>query len=557
MTRQLKKTLLLQYMKIRLTLFFVFVATLIVGIGIGRSIPDSKDDAPAISTTSPTTSVPATQPTAALPHQPSNAASPSATDFSERIKSAITEPNSDRSYVLISAISLDITAENAPAVLDQIDSIPDIDRRSMFQTAILSEWARVAPAPALAYAEARPTNSDRRSALFAVLGGWADVDPAGALEWADRQSDRQFTDIIRTTAFAALAHSDVDSAFEKYQSQSPQLQEQFVYSLFTALAEKSPEAAAARATALPPGSARSTAVQIVADRWSTSDPSAALAWAGALPADSSKTALLANIFGNWGRLDSSAATTSLEQMPPGIVRDSLLSGVILTLVEDDPTEAVRVATLIENEQEQGAAFQNIASAWGSSDPDAVMEWARSQSDPAARDSIWSGIVSAMAESDPSAAARLATNISDAAARHQALSNVGFNWARFDPDGAVAWAAALPDPADRTETVGNVMSVWTQYDPTAALQWFTAEPVSANRDSMIEQFIYSVGATDSRVALDLAMTMSQPEQRSAQVSQLASDWLRHDQPSAEQWLATASIDPQLRDQILSQTQDQSQ
>jgi hypothetical protein len=147
---------------------------------------------------------------------------------------------------------------------------------------------------------------------------------------------------------------------------------------------------------------------------------------------------------------SAGATTAINCITVGPKKDLAASGIIQSIAENDPKNALGLASRIFDSNLRTQALRTTAESWLTRDPAAATQWINSflQSLPQAdfrRDGSLLGISQGMARNDPQAAMNMASGIGDSNLRTEAQKNVVEQWSKKDPAAAIQWinSSALP------------------------------------------------------------------------------------------------------------------
>jgi hypothetical protein len=205
-------------------------------------------------------------------------------------------------------------------------------------------------------------------------------------------------------------------------------------------------------------------------------------------------------------------------------RDLLLQKWLPDLVAQNPEAAARFAEMQIDPELRELAIRQVALLWGALDAERAVNWARSLSDAAERDSTLVDIANGLSSVDPARGVELREQFTISTQPDSALSNLVQQWASFDFDAALAWTnarapgaqrddllqrliyvrAAAGDPAAaarlvtesslagdaRTAAIGSVAQEWATRDGAAALEWLR----SLDRDSSAGAIAELAGAS---------------------------------------------------------------
>jgi hypothetical protein len=329
-------------------------------------------------------------------------------------------------------------------------------------------FVQSAPELAIALLDQVP-EQDLDWVVKAIGDAWAKSDPKAALAWANQQTDSKVKDSILEGSIPSLAITDLQGAVAYFPSLSPG-EEKTIPEAFRRAAYNDFQGALAVMQSLPEGRIKDLASQGVSNQLSNNDPQAA--WDLALGIGDSKLRAQAQekVVEQWCKSDSTAvaqwiqslpvgdtkdrasagATTAINCITVGPKKDLAASGIIQSIAENDPKNALGLASRIFDSNLRTQALRTTAESWLTRDPAAATQWINSflQSLPQAdfrRDGSLLGISQGMARNDPQAAMNMASGIGDSNLRTEAQKNVVEQWSKKDPAAAIQWinSSALP------------------------------------------------------------------------------------------------------------------
>ena len=188
--------------------------------------------------------------------------------------------------------------------------------------------------------------------------------------------------------------------------------------------------------------------------------------------------------------------------------------------------------------------------WFRNDPDSAIAWARQQTDPHIQEAIWPNIASQLAQTDVQGALTIAQSLTGDA-RTNAIGNVLSTWAQNDPASAAAYAIQMPDGPDKENSLRYIASSWMQNDPAGASQWIINLPSGPAKDGALQQGAFSALQSDPATAMNLAASIGNDQIRQSLQTNLASNWLRNDRPSAIAWIQNSGLPQETKDNLLKQ------
>jgi hypothetical protein len=206
-----------------------------------------------------------------------------------------------------------------------------------------------------------------------------------------------------------------------------------------------------------------------------------------------------------------------------------------------------------------AALSQVLSSWTQSDPQAALQWAKAQTDPARREQSTRAVLSGMASSGRQAAAlELARQESAGRPRRQMISSVLESWIRKDNGSALTNAAALPaddfTPEMAHSMVRSAFNILNSYSHGAPdpKKWADAQinrfPAGPHRDAVraaiaVHVLTFNLGREfQAEAALPLLADMPDGPWKVRAVSDLAAAWTHSDAVAASEWLASLPKSP---------------
>jgi hypothetical protein len=334
-------------------------------------------------------------------------------------------------------------------------------------------FVQSAPELALALLDQVP-EQDLDWVVKAIGDAWAKSDPKAALAWANQQTDSKVKDYILEGLIPSLAITDLQGAVAYLPLLSPGAsEEKTIPEAFRMAAYDDFQGALAVMQSLPEGRIKDLASQGVSHQLSNNDPQAAWDLALGIADSNLRAQAQEKVVEQWCKSDSAAvaqwiqslpvgdtkdrasagATTAINCLTVGPTKDLAASGIIQSIAENDPQNALGLASRIFDSNLRTQALKTTAESWLTRDPAAATQWINSfatqlQSLPQAdfrRDGSLLGISQGMARNDPQAAMDMASGIGDSNLRTEAQKNVVEQWSKKDPAAAIQWinSSALP------------------------------------------------------------------------------------------------------------------
>jgi len=228
---------------------------------------------------------------------------------------------------------------------------PDAYRRQALHELIVEQMARTDPAGAWDLLVAAT------GGLYTgeLLSAWARLDPAAAMAWAE---GRENADHFLGALIDGLGPDDVDAFAAILPRLKPdQLREDRVESVFHRLGAEDSERGRSLLSEMPAGRARNAAASAMAEGWARGDAKASYAWAKDLTDPAERESALRGVFRAWAETDPQGVASRLDE-----------------LAKDDPKDEKG------NPLARGdSPVRAIVRAWAAQDPHAAAVWLRERS----------------------------------------------------------------------------------------------------------------------------------------------------------------------------------
>lgn len=502
----------------------------------------------------------------------------------------------------------------------QVAILPNLPARRMALEVLFERYAEVDANAALAFAQKLELPNDTLAPLFAT---WARRDANAALR-ALGELDAAAALTVGVAVLEAIGNDGLGIA--RVLGAAPQIDaDRLRIEAAVAKAAAAPEEALDEALLLPPSKAR-YALERIAVIWSSEDVHGALAAAEQIGDENQRSEFKGAVMRSWARTDPDAlidyvldlGLTEQEQALrtgalqafafidaeralqaadsfPGQLGQMIRRTGLMSLANDDPLAAIRIAeqTLLGNDRDQILGM--IAASYGRVDPDAALAWAQSLSPPSTN--ALANVLAGIARKDPVRAIELAfqtapndqqrfltglvvnnalnaEQTADVADRLLALPGRGpalqqltqlwasrqpreaLGWllghrdqaspnaygqaamslARSDPSAAIGYLDSIPGEL-RARWISAVADGYAQTDPRAAAGWIQQHRGEAGYDAGVAAIAArSAGAGDPATGARLlaSIDLEQAPGAAASARQIASAWARQDPAAAAAW-----------------------
>jgi len=225
------------------------------------------------------------------------------------------------------------------------------DKSAEFSMLLLTAWAEVNPASALAYTMGpKADNFDLKTSKFTrseatsnVLSAWAGRDPEAAIAWANSHHHGEEANPYMLGIIRGIAESDPARATALlHDLPFGYVRGDALLTMVPHVMKMGPEYVKQWIADIPDERLRQGAVYRFSIAMATQDPAGAAAYLLNNPSDRSMGAV-SNVFGDWAKLDPAAAIASVESLPEGAARQKALNGIVEMLA---PNNAQAAAALM-------------------------------------------------------------------------------------------------------------------------------------------------------------------------------------------------------------------
>jgi hypothetical protein len=294
----------------------------------------------------------------------------------------------------------------------------------------LTAYADALPAAdlpkAVARAQALSREVNQPQAMQVLVGRWAETDPEGALAVVTKSKEPFTGQQLVAAVFSALAERDpadalarakqlpaagpssmMQMSFGSFGRQwsritGPSLQSEAVEAVLTQWAATDP-AKALEASQKLPAQAGNSAIPQIFTQWATRDLESATQAALDLPNDDDRANALAAVM-DGAKQDLDAERSIVEQIPAGRLRQQAEQGYVSNLAGSDPEAAADYVAQLPNDQTKTNLIQNVASQWAMKDAEAALDWVEKLPLAHQQNDALSQVFSRFAQDNPQAAA---------------------------------------------------------------------------------------------------------------------------------------------------------
>jgi len=296
--------------------------------------------------------------------------------------------------------------------------------------------------------------------------------------------------------------------------------------------------------------------------WGRFDAPGAFRWAQAQDSDWSDRLKNAALYA-WGFLDPGAALAEIETLPPSGGRQG--SPLVAQLVSGwrvngdvDGLTAYLISMPASRQRE--TMTSHLLAQIGKEGPEAVVAWANAIPENAPRGFkrvAFNRGVGAVAKIDPRLGARWFEENREKDFSEGSLGVITRRWIdHHEPADLFVWLGGLPPlpgkefDGEQSHATGQAMKWWLRRDSDAALAWLDAQdPIPPEYDPAIASLAQFLVKKTPDVSVYWADRIQDPELRSSTLIKSLGRWRRRDPAAADEWIATADLSDEVREQAL--------
>lgn len=402
-------------------------------------------------------------------------------------------PDAERVPLRVAWISS--RAEHDPyGAFREAQSLTEISQAGKALAQIAAAWAAQDPQGAIAQADLL---SDQLESQFltSLFREWARLDPAAYLDWLGSATSPPTQAIVGLELVAGTDPELVLGIANGMSGDAARFARQMA---MRALAAADPEAAMARAAALPIGPDRDSILMGVGAAVARHDPDAALAWVQTVSPRSPN--LMQIVMSSVAQFHPERALDLLENPPPGIDSRLLPLLVSSTMARDPEQARVLADRLLAGDSLQAASMlSDLVGNWMQQDPESALEWVLAHGSQ--------------------------INVTVLGSAAQSL-------ARADPGTAASYVGQIPEEY-RSAWITQVAALYGVHEPNAALAWVSQFQGQEVFDSALRSVITGMAQVDARAAAQ-AVSQASPDVQLGAAASVATRFANEDPRAAARW-----------------------
>ena len=435
------------------------------------------------------------------------------------------------------------------AALESVQAIAQPQAYYRALQSVYAGWAQLDPAAAAA-AAASLAGPERIYIQRDIVETWLDQDPAAAMAWLEAAANPLLTQAVIQGPLGTMAKEHPESTKElvsllpEGRARSEAIAE--VAKHLQPLAQ-----ALDWLTALPPGPSRDAGFDALSTSWAKEDPDAVAAFALALPPGTTRAMLLQEAGKVWSNLHPEDALTRAAALLEDADGDSdagldLTEQIIRRWAGQDPKAAAAYVADLGESGLQERAILDIASAWAGADPADALAWVGEFHASPGRDEALKTVFSSWAGPDLSAAMEEVLEL-PSAQQSPAVSAVLPILVRQDPMQAMEWTRDLA-AGQQSTAQEQLMAEWSRNDVSAASAYLEKMPPGVQQTEATIAFVRSAAAMDPELAWGHAVTIADPDLRAELLRLTGRAWAANDRQAAEQAMEDAGLNEEGRNAI---------
>ncbi|MHA3773387.1 hypothetical protein ACXR0O_17780 [Verrucomicrobiota bacterium sgz303538] len=256
----------------------------------------------------------------------------------------------------------------------------------------------------------------------------------------------------------------------------------------------------------------------------------------------------------WSQLDPKGAIAYAESLKGGDDRGMAANVVLRTWARSNPEEAIAYAQAngqSTNPQDGNWSLASVVAQLARTDIDRALQVAGTQDMSRARGRMMDSLLSELVTQRGEESARATIlALPPGSFRDNLTAQLAGRLADSDGAGTAQWVMnTLPAGDARSRALAEVVNQWAGDDPVAAGNFLSRLPSTPETDPARERYAYDVLRRDPEGALAWANTITAGEQRTRAIENLVRAWMRRDRTAAQNWVASANLPENVRNQLL--------
>jgi hypothetical protein len=269
----------------------------------------------------------------------------------------------------------------------------------------------------------------------------------------------------------------------------------------------------------------------VLDDWLKTNRPAALDWIRQLPDADAQQRALNRIIPALAADNPSNTLTLLNDWKPGEGSYALL---FQRWASNNPLEAIQQREQIPGHDADDQILCTILAAWVDRQPEAALNWVRSQPESESKNKVLETCVRELAKTDFPKSLALAESLPEGNWRDAQIAGLFEDWAAADLDAATAACLQLPDGAAKARAWERVLTRRIAKAPASAVEYVQALPPGDYRQMALADLCRRWAEIDTPATLAWAQSLSAEPERIAALNQVVVKWAHQDPQAAMQF-----------------------
>jgi hypothetical protein len=461
-----------------------------------------------------------------------------------QILALLKSPAFSRDRALIAGF-LSTLADEDPVTALRLAKNEFKDQPASSQISIIAGWAKKDPAAAAAYVLKIPEYRLRDNAISTLISLWLQRDLPGVLAWAEALPVGSDRDNALSSIIANWTGKEPAAALD-YVKKMPEGsgKSKMLGSIAYVFGTVPPDTLIPLLASMPPGPAKLHAISALTNQWLQYAPEQAVELLASQSPSGNTISQLQQGLTRWIQKDPEAALAYTLTLDPA-QKYKLIPALMEKAAERAPEAAFQAALSTYNEDALGQLSKKIAS----TNPQQALNLASRVPAGKLQDTAIGQALSAWGQNDPVAAGNYALNLS-ADTLSRSIELLAPSLTEKNPAYAKEWALKIPaqNAAAREQAVYQVTSSLAKRNWTEADDWRQTLPAGNLRDKATMAQSYPMAEKQPAAALNLVMTMVNPESRDRTAWQLFNQWKINDKAAATQWLQDTRLPETLKKQL---------
>lgn len=271
----------------------------------------------------------------------------------------------------------------------------------------------------------------------------------------------------------------------------------------------------------------------VLDNWMRTDLSGAFNWVCQLPDADSRSRALKKIIPALASHNPQNALARLNDLQP-VPDERIYALLFQRWAAKDPVQAIQQREQIPGHDQGDNILCAIMTVWVDQQPDAALDWVKSQPDSESRNKALETCIQELAKSDASRALALAESLPEGAWRCAVVAGLFNDWAARDLEAATTACQRLPDDMDKDAAWKCVLNQRIAKYPASAAESVKNLPPGDYRQNAVEELCRHWAVTDAPAALTWAQSLPSEAEQVAAFNQVVANWARKDPQAAMQF-----------------------